>query len=125
MDEIIQPKAKKFALRVIKLNKYLVEQKKEYVMSNQILWSATSIGANIVEAQCGFSEKDFLAKMYIAYKESAETLYWLDLLYESKNISEIQYNSLYEDCNEIKNILSSITKTLREKINLRNSESEE
>ena len=117
MDEIIQPKAKKFALRIINLSKYLVEEKKEYVMSNQILRCGTSIGANVVEAQCGFSEKDFLAKMYIAYKESAETLYWLDLLYESQTISENQYNTLYKDCNEIKNILSSITKTLREKIN--------
>ena len=117
MDDIIQPRAKKFALRIIKLNRYLIEEKKEYVMSNQIVRCATSIGANVVEAQCGFSEKDFLAKMYIAYKESAETLYWLDLLYESQNINEAQYNSLYKDCNEIKTILSSITKTVREKIN--------
>ncbi len=79
MDDIIQPKAKKFALRIIKPNKHLVEEKKEYLISNHIVRYATSIGANIVEAQCGFSEKDFLAKIYIAYKESAETLYWLDL----------------------------------------------
>ena len=117
MDDIIQPKSKKFALRIIKLNKYLVEEKKEYVMSNQILRCGTSIGANIDEAQCGFSEKDFLAKMYVAYKESAETIYWLDLLYESGKISEAQYDSLYKDCDEIKTILSSITKTIREKIN--------
>ena len=117
MDEIIQPKAKKFALRIINLSKYLVEEKKEYVMSNQILRCGTSIGANVVEAECGFSEKDFLAKMYIEYKESAETLYWLELLYESKYISENQYLSLKTDCDEIKMILASITKTVKEKLN--------
>ena len=116
MDDIIQPKTKKFALRIVNLNKYLVQEKKEFVMSNQILRCGTSIGANVVEAECGFSEKDFLSKMYIAYKESAETLYWLDLLYESGYITNQEYVSLKSDCNEIKMILTSITKTLREKI---------
>ena len=117
MDNIIQPKTKKFALRIIKLADYLIREKHENVMSNQILRCGTSIGANVVEAECGFSEKDFLAKMYIAYKESAETLYWLDLLYESKYITENQYLSLKTDCDEIKMILASITKTVREKLN--------
>lgn len=116
MDDIIQPKTKKFALRIVNLNKYLVQEKKEFVMSNQILRCGTSIGANVVEAEGGFSEKDFLSKMYIAYKESAETLYWLDLLYESGYITNQEYVSLKSDCNEIKMILASITKTLREKI---------
>ena len=117
MDDIIQPKTKKFALRIINLNKYLVQEKNEYVMSNQILRCGTSIGANVAEAECGYSEKDFLSKMYIAYKESAETMYWLDLLYESAYITKGQYDSLVVDCSEIKMILSSITKTMREKTN--------
>ena len=116
MDDIIQPKTKKFALRIIKLADYLVQEKRENVMSGQILRCGTSIGANVAEAECGFSEKDFLAKMYIAYKESAETLYWLDLLYESGYITKQQYDSLKFDCDEIKMILASITKTLREKL---------
>ena len=118
MDKsITHIKTKAFAVRIIRFYKYLSEEKHEYVLAKQILRAGTSIGANVVEAECGFSEKDFLAKMYIAYKESAETLYWLDLLYESKYITENQYLSLKTDCDEIKMILASITKTVREKLN--------
>ena len=85
-------------------------------MSKQILRCGTSIGANIAEAECAFSDKDFLSKMYIAYKESAETKYWLSLLKESTYISQEQFMSLYQDCEEINKMLSSITKTLREKL---------
>ncbi len=117
MDDIIQPKTKKFALRIIKLADYLVQEKREKIMSAQIFRCGTSIGANVAEAECAFSEKDFLAKMYIAYKETAETLYWLDLLYESGYVTKQQYDSLKVDCDEIKMILASIIKTVREKLN--------
>ena len=116
MSQLSLEKSTNFALRIIKLYKYLIAEKQEYVLSKQILRSGTSIGANVCEALCGISRKDFLSKMYIAYKESAETLYWLDLLYESGYITNQEYVSLKSDCNEIKMILASITKTLREKI---------
>ena len=91
-------KSKRFAIRIVNLYKYLCESKNEYVLSKQLLRSGTSIGANIAEAECGISKKDFLAKMYIAFKESAETKYWIELLYETKYITEEQYKSIISDC---------------------------
>ena len=114
--EIVQEKSKKFAIRVIKLGQYLNVQRKEFILSKQIVRSGTSIGANIAEAECAFSEKDFLAKMYISYKETAETIYWLEILFESGYITNKQYCSLMNDCKELKRLLSSITKTTRENI---------
>ena len=104
-------KSKNFAVRIIKLYKYLCETKKEYVISKQLLRSGTSIGANVTEAQCAVSQKDFLAKMHIAFMESAESKYWLDLLYESKYLTEQEYLSIYRDCDELYRLLSAITKT--------------
>ncbi len=72
-------KSKEFAVRIVNLYRYLREDKKEYVMSKQLLRSGTSIGANIAESECAISDKDFLSKLYIAFKESAETQYWLDI----------------------------------------------
>ena len=80
-EKTVKYKSKKFAVRIVKLYKYLCDEKKEYVLSKQLLRSGTSIGANIAESECGISEKDFLSKIYIALKDSAETIYWLDLLY--------------------------------------------
>ena len=113
---IVYDKSKKFALRIVRLYKYLCSDKHETVMSKQILRSGTSIGANIAEAECAVSNKDFLSKMYIAFKECAETLYWLELLCQSGYITESEFNSLFMDCNEIKRILSSITKTTRDRV---------
>ncbi len=115
-NEIVQNKSKKFALRIVKLGQYLTIQRKEFIITKQVVRSGTSIGANVAEAECAFSEKDFLAKMYIAYKETAETIYWLDLLFESGYITNRQYSSLMNDCEELKKLLSSITKTMRENI---------
>ncbi len=89
----------------------MCNEKNEFVLSKQILRSGTSIGANIAEAKCGSSKKDFLNKMYIAFKECSETNYWLDLLFETEYINEKEYNSIKNDCEEINKILSSITKT--------------
>jgi four helix bundle protein len=113
-NEVVQNKSKKFALRIVKLGQYLTIQRKEFIITKQVVRSGTSIGANVAEAECAFSEKDFLAKMYIAYKETAETIYWLDLLFESGYITNRQYSSLMNDCEELKKLLSSITKTMRE-----------
>ena len=83
-------------------------KKREYVLSKQFLRSGTSIGANVAEAQYGSRRKDFLNKLYIALKECAETLYWLELLYSCDYFSEEEYRSLYHDCEELRKILSAI-----------------
>ena len=84
------------------------------MLSKQLLRSGTSIGANISEAQYASSRKDFLNKLYIALKESAETLYWLELLYSCDYLSSPEYKSLYQDCEELRKLLSSITKSIRD-----------
>ena len=96
-EKTVKYKSKKFAVRIVRLYKYLCDEKKEYVLSNQLLRSGTSIGANIAESECALSEKDFLSKIYIALKESAETIYWLDLLFETDYLSEIEYKSMKDD----------------------------
>ena len=104
-------KSKAFALRIIRMYKFLCDKKKEFILSKQILKSRTSIGANIREAVRGQSKPDFYAKMNIALKESDETAYWLELLHESGYIDDKQFEDIYKDCNEIISILVSITKT--------------
>ena len=107
----IYVKACDFAKRIVNLYKFLTTDKHEFVMSKQLLRSGTSIGANIAEALCGFSRKDFLAKMNISFKESVESAYWLNLLHDTEYLTDKQYQSLRDDCEEIIKLLSSITKT--------------
>ena len=114
-DGVTYQKSKQFAIRIVKLHRYLCEEKHEYVLSKQLVKSGTSIGANIAEANCAYSEKDFLAKMYIAFKECAETQYWLELLKDTDYLTDKEYDSINRDCIELKKLLSSITKTMREK----------
>ena len=111
-ESIIKDKSKDFALRIIKLYKYLTMTavNKEYVLSKQALRSGTSIGANVKEAIRGQSRSDFRAKMNIALKEASETEYWLDLLYESEYIDETSYNSIIEENRELIKILTMIVK---------------
>ncbi len=113
-DNVVFEKSKLFALRIIKLYQYLCSEKNEYVMSKQILRCGTSIGANIAEAECAISNSEFLAKMYIAFKECAETEYWLELLCLSRYLTENEHKSIAADCIEIKKILSAITKTMKD-----------
>ncbi|MBQ6250382.1 four helix bundle protein [Ruminococcus sp.] len=110
-DNLIVDKSKSFALRIIKLYKYLVSEKKEYILSKQILRCGTSIGANVKEAIRGQSKADFYSKMNIALKEASETEYWLELLHESDYIESVHFQSIYSDCQELLKILMSITKT--------------
>ena len=112
-ENVVVEKSKAFAVRIIQLYKYMYENKKEFVMSKQILRSGTSIGANIAEAECAFSKKDVLSKMYIAFKECSETKYWLELLYKTEYLSKDQYNSIDSDCTELLKLLSSITKSTK------------
>ena len=106
-DNILIDKTISFAARIIKLNQYLVKDKKENIISKQIVRSGTSIGANINEANYGQSKAGFISKLHIALKETAETEYWLRLLVLSDYITENEGNSLINDCIEIKRILIS------------------
>ena|SRR3989338_3751649 len=119
-ENIIQDKSYKFALRVINLYKYLIQNKKEYILSKQILRSGTSIGANIEEAIGGYSEKDFIAKLSLAHKEARESKYWVNLLIDSNYIERNLAGSLLEDCEEICKIIGRIQITCRDK-KIRNS----
>ena len=110
-DNIVASKSYAFALRIIKLYKYLVSEQKEYVLSKQILRSGTSVGALIKEAEHAQSKKDFINKMNIALKEANETEYWLMLLKDSDYIDEKSYNSIYPDSVELIKLLASIVKS--------------
>jgi len=105
-------KSLRFAVRIVRLYQYLCDEKKEYTLSKQILRSGTSIGANLAEAESAISRKDFLSKLYISLKECSETLYWLELMRETDYLTEEQYLSLHRDCEELKKMLSSSTKTI-------------
>ncbi len=110
---IVYGKAYKFAIRIVNAFKYLTQNKKEYILSKQLLRSGTSIGANIAEANGAISNNDFSAKISIAYKECLETKYWLSLLHDTGYIEETVYHSIYKDADEIGKILFSILKTTR------------
>jgi len=112
-ENIILVKTYKFALRIINLHKYLVKEKKEFVLSKQILRCGTSIGANSEEGASGQTHKDFITKFAIALKEARETHYWLRLLKDSKYISQNQFDSLSLDCEEILRLLVKIQKTAK------------
>ena len=110
-DNVIQRKSYDFALRIIKLNLHLKDNKSEYDLSRQILRSGTSIGANIEEAIGGQSKKDFVAKLSISYKEARETHYWLRLLRDSDLLEENLSQSLISDCEELIKLLTTILKS--------------
>ena len=110
-ENVIVDKSKAFALRIIKLYKYLCDTKKEFVLSKQLLRCGTSIGANVKEAIRGQSLADFRAKMSIALKEASETEYWLELLHESSFLSDEEFDSIIADCIELLKILTSIINT--------------
>ena len=106
-----------FSVRIVKLTQYLQREKHEYVVSKQICKSGTSIGANLSEAQYGTSKKDFLAKCYISLRESCETCYWLEVLLKANYITDKQYQSLNNDCIELKKMFVSITKSTKNSLN--------
>ena len=110
MSNAIVDKSFIFAVRIVKLCKYLNQEQKEYTLAKQLLRSGTSIGANISEAQRGQSKADFAAKMNIALKEANETHYWLKLLYKTDYLSETQYVSIHADIHELLGLLTSICK---------------
>ncbi|MCL2416968.1 MAG: four helix bundle protein [Bacteroidales bacterium] len=114
-ESILRDKAYKFAVRIVKFSQYLRDEKKEFVLSNQILRSGTSIGALIQEAEYAQSTADFINKFSISLKEANETAYWLLLLKDTNYVEKKLFNSLYSDCNEVISMLVSTVKTLKTK----------
>ena len=112
-ENIIRKKSFYFAIRIVKLYQYLCSEKKEFVLSKQLLRSGTSIGANIEESIGGQSEKDFLSKISISYKEARETIYWVKLLNATDYINEKIYQSILADANELCKILGKIQLSLK------------
>lgn len=112
-ESIVGVKSKAFAVRIVRLYQYLCEEKKEYVLSKQLLRSGTSVGANIHEALRGQSKADFTAKMNIALKEAAETEYWLELMHETDYLDQKAFESIHGDCTELIKLLISIVKSSR------------
>ena len=104
-------KSKAFAIRIIKLYQYLVNSKKDFVISKQLLRCGTSIGANVREAHNSQSKKEFIAKMNTALKEAAESEYWLELLCETDSLNEDEFQSIMADCSELNRLLISIIKS--------------
>ncbi|MDI5950847.1 MULTISPECIES: four helix bundle protein [Flavobacterium] len=107
-ESIVKTKSFELAIRGVNFYKYLVVEKKEYIMSKQFLRSVTSVGANVREAVNAQSKPDFIHKLSIAQKECDESLYWLELLKETNYISEIEFESIYQQNNEVLKIIRSI-----------------
>ena len=112
---IIRTKSYQFAVRVVNLYKFLVEDRKEFVLLKQLLRSGTSIGANVREAEHAESKADFIHKLSIALKEANETEYWIDLLKETSYLNNSEYISIQVDIKEILKLLTSIIKTSKQK----------
>ena len=106
-------KSKEFAIRIVRLYRYLCREKREFILSKQLLRSGTSIGANLAESEWAISRSDFLSKIYIALKETSETKYWIELLYRTEYITKKQFDSIYQDAEAISKMLSATTKTMK------------
>ncbi len=115
-DDPLKEKSMAFAVRAVKLAKWLREEEKEFSLADQILRSGTSIGANLSESRYAASRKDFLAKCKISLKECSETLFWIELLEHSGLIASAQAKSLSADCNDIRRILAASCKTLEQNL---------
>jgi len=116
-ENIVKTKSLEFAIRVVRLNQWLTSDKKEFVMSKQVIRSGTSVGAMIREAEHAESKLDFIHKMAIAQKEINETLYWLELLFKTDYLDQKEYGSLSFDATELLKLLTTIIKSSKSKIN--------
>ena len=116
-ENIIKPKSFAFALRILKLYQYLQAEKKEYILSKQLLRSGTSIGAMVRESEQAENKLDFIHKLAIVQKEANETEYWIELLHQSGYIDKVQHEALIRDIIEIRKLLASIIKTSKENRN--------
>ncbi|MBO5445416.1 MAG: four helix bundle protein [Muribaculaceae bacterium] len=113
---VVYNKGKAFAIRIVRLKQWICKETKEYSLADQILRSGTSIGANISEAVDAVSDRDFINKLNISLKECSETKFWLDILMETNLINRAIYESMMEDCNELYALLTSIIKTMNNKL---------
>lgn len=113
-DSIVGDKSLAFAKRVAKCYRFLLDKKKETILSKQILRSGTSIGANIREGLYAQSRKDFISKMNIALKEAGETDYWLEVIHSTEYLTDTEYKSMKKDNDELIKLLTSIIKTTKE-----------
>ena len=116
MDNAIETKSFQFSVRIVKLCRYLLDEKKEFILSKQLLRAGTSVGANIAEAQQAQSRKDFVSKLCIALKEAGETDYWLRLLRATDYLTESEYKSVITDCKELEKLLTSIVKSTKSSV---------
>lgn len=114
MNNVLKNKSYDFALRIVNLTKYLQEEKKEFILSKQILRSGTAIGALIAESEYAQSKSDFISKLHISIKEANETNYWLNLLKDSSYINDKMHKSISPDLIELLKILTSSIKTAKE-----------
>jgi len=114
-NNTLKDKSLLFAVRCVNLYKLVCDERKEFVLSKQMLRSGTSIGANISEALCAESNKDFIHKLHIAYKEANETQYWFEVMLKSNLINDIEYTSINNDLAELLALLTSIIKTSKKK----------
>ncbi len=119
-ENIIKNKSFDFAIRIVRLHQFLVADKKEFVLSKQLLRSGTSVGAMIREAEHAESKPDFIHKMAIAQKEINESLYWLELLFKAEYLTRQQYENLEKDAVEIIKLITSIIKTTKANIKINN-----
>ena len=110
----VQEKSFRFAVRIVNLCRYLQTERKEYVLSKQLLRSGTSIGANVAESQQAQSKADFTNKLNIALKEAYETNYWLRLMFETQYLNTQEFESIVADCKELEKLLIAIVKTSKE-----------
>lgn len=110
-ENIIKDKSFDFAVRIVNLYKHLSQEKREFVLSKQLLRSGTSIGANVEEAIGGVSKADFKANLGIAYKEARETVYWLRLLHTTEYLNDKEFESIHADSDELCKLLFSIIKS--------------
>ena len=113
-DNLLYELSKKFALRIIKLYSYLINENQEFIMSKQVYRSGTSIGANVAESMNAQSRADFISKLSISLKEATETKYWLELLHESDHISDKQFVSIVNDLNIILGTLVNTIKSTKQ-----------
>ena len=109
----IEHKSFSFSVRVVKLARHLQDNRKEFILTKQLIRSGTSIGANVVEAQQAQSRADFISKLNIALKEAVETNYWIRLLKETEYLSNQEFDSIISDCRELEKLLTAIIKSTR------------
>ena len=115
-ENAIERKSFAFAVRIVRLSQFLREEKREFVLSKQILRSGTSIGANVREAVYAASRKDFINKLHIALKETNETAYWIELLGATEYLPQDMSASIHQDCIELRELLIQILKSTKERI---------